>query len=307
MLHLSRRTLTLLVLLTLFWGVNWPVMKFGVAELPPLYFRSICIAGGLVVIWAWARTSGVSLAVPPGAWPTIFKLAVPNVIIWHLVVVIALKMLPSGRAAILGYTMPIWAVLAGLLFFGERPVLRHWFGVIAALAGTMLLLSSEFAALTGSPLGTLLMLFAAAAWGFGTHLLRRNLPGMSAIALTYWMLTLALPFMVVGSALFERSGWRMPGAGEWASILFNIVLAIAFCHVVWSKLARTLPPVASGLSVMMIPVVGVFSGMWMLGEQPHWADYAALVLILFALSTVLFGRKPAPTPAAAKASAAHVE
>ena len=37
---------------------------------------------------------------------------------------------------------------------------------------------------------------------------------------------------------------------------------------------------ASGLSVMMIPVLGVFSGMVVLGEQPHWQDYAALVLIL---------------------------
>jgi drug/metabolite transporter (DMT)-like permease len=53
-----RRDLLLLVLLTLFWGVNWPVMKLGVAQLPPLFFRSICLAGGLVVIWAWARATG---------------------------------------------------------------------------------------------------------------------------------------------------------------------------------------------------------------------------------------------------------
>lgn len=291
MLHLSRRDLTLLILLTLFWGLNWPVMKFGVAELPPLYFRSICIAGGLVVMFLWARATGVSLDVPRGAWPVLVKLAIPNVIVWHLVVIVALKMLPSGRAAILGYTMPIWAVLAGLLLYGERPVPRHWFGVAAALAGTVLLLSSEFTALSGSPLGTLLMLAAAFCWGFGTHMLRRNLTDMPVLALTYWMLMLALPVMVAGSVLFERDAWRAPDAGEWASIAYNIVLAIAFCHVVWSKLARTLPPAASGLSVMMIPVLGVFSAMWLLDEQPHWQDYAALLLILFALSTVLFGRR----------------
>ena len=75
-----------------------------------------------------------------------------------------------------------------------------------------------------------------------------------------------------------------------------MVLAIAFCHVVWSMLARTLPPTASGLSVMMIPVLGVFSKMWFLGESPHWQDYVALVLILVALSTVMLSRKPAPPP-----------
>lgn len=287
MSQLSRRDLMLLVLLTLFWGVNWPVMKLGVAQLPPLFFRSICIAGGLVVIWAWAVARGISLQVPHGAWPTIVKLAVPNVIVWHLLAILAIKLLPSGRAAILGYTMPVWAVVFGLLLFNERPLARHWVGVLAAAIGIVLLLASELTSLAGAPLGTLLMLTAAAAWGYGTHLIRRYLTGMPIVALTFWMLVLALAVMIAATTMFELARWRMPTALEWASIGYNIVLAIAFCHVVWSMLARKLPPAASGLSVMMIPVLGVFSGMWILGEQPSWQDYVALALILVALSTVL--------------------
>ncbi len=61
----------------------------------------------------------------------------------------------------------------------------------------------------------------------------------------------------------------------------------AFCHLVWFALARSLPPVVSSLSIMFIPVVGVFSGMWLLGEQPHWQDYAAIVLMFAALASVL--------------------
>jgi drug/metabolite transporter (DMT)-like permease len=287
MVRLSRRDLVLLAMLTLFWGVNWPIMKFGVAAMPPLYFRSICIAGGLVVIWAWARATGVSLAVPPGAWPVIVKLALPNMIVWHLLAIIALKMLPSGRAAILGYTMPVWAVVFGLLLFNERPLLRYWIGVAAAFVGTLLLLSSEFIKLAGSPLGTLLMLTAAASWGYGTHLMRRHLAAMPTIALTFWMLILTVSVLVALSIVFELDYWRLPTPLEWVSIIYNMAIAVAFCHVVWSMLARSLPPAASGLSVMMIPVVGVFSGMLMLGEEPHWQDYAALTLILLALSTVL--------------------
>ncbi len=158
-----------------------------------------------------------------------------------------------------------------------------------AVLGVVLLLSSEFVNLAGRPLGTLMMLVAAAAWGYGTHLMRRHLMTLPALSLTFWMLALALAVMLIVTALFERTAWRAPDAREWASIAYNMVLAIAFCHVVWSLLARTLPPVASGLSVMMIPVVGVFSSMWLLGEQPGWQDYVALVLILISLSTVLLG------------------
>ncbi len=294
MTRLSNRDLLLLVALTLAWGLNWPVMKYGVRELPPLYFRALCIGGGLLALWAYARATGVALAVAPARWGTILKLAIPNAIVWHLLVIVALKMLPAGRSAILGYTMPVWVVVTGMLWFGERPSLRQAAGVAAALGGTLLLLSSELAAITGSPAGTLLMLTAAAAWGYGTHLMRRDLRDMPTLTLTFWMLAMTFVAMVVASVAFERDDWRWPLAGEWASILYNMLAAVAFCHVAWSHLARTLPPVASAISVMMIPVLGVFSSVWMLGEQPLWQDYAALALILIAMAAVLLApRAPA--------------
>jgi drug/metabolite transporter (DMT)-like permease len=286
-MSLSRRDLVLLVCLTLAWGLNWPIMKFGVQDLPPLYYRTLCIGGGLVFLYLYGRWAGIDMRVPSGAWPKVIKLAIPNVVIWHVLLVIALKLLPAGRSAILGYTMPVWAVLFGLWLFNERTQPRHWIGVAAAFIGTVLLLSSEFTKLAGAPIGTLLILVAAAAWGYGTNLMRRTLTEMPVLALTFWMLVVTLAAMIPLTIVFERQLWRAPTPLEWGSIVYNMVLAIAFCHAVWAMLARTLPPAASGLSVMMIPVLGVFSSMALLGEEPHWQDYAALVLILAALSTVL--------------------
>ena len=167
-------------------------------------------------------------------------------IVWHLLAIVAIKMLASGRAAILGYTMPVWAVVFGLLLFKEKPLPRHWVGVTAAFVGTLLLLSSEFTKLAGSPLGTILMLVAAAAWGYGTHLMRRHLTAMPTIALTFWMLSLTLVVTTTVSIATEMDQWRMPLPLEWFSIVYNMAIAIAFCHVVWSMLARNLPPAASG-------------------------------------------------------------
>jgi len=109
-----------------------------------------------------------------------------------------------------------------------------------------------------------------------------------------------LVVMVVYTILFERDAWRMPHPGEWASIVYNMLLAIAFCHAAWSHLARTLPPIASSLSVMMIPVLGVFSSVWLLGESPLWQDYVALVLILIAMAVVLLPAREPSVPAAVR-------
>ena len=300
MARLSRRDLILLALLTLAWGLNWPVMKFGVTQFPPMLFRTLVLSGGVFVLWLWIRFRGTSLALPSGAWPTVLWLALPNVIIWHVLSIIALKMLPSGRAAILGYTMPVWAVVFGLTLYGERVQARYGWGIAAALTGTVLLLSSEITKLAGSPLGTLLMLVAAATWGWGTLQLRRHLTQVTTVTLTFWMLATAIPVVSVATVLFETDAWRVPYPLEMAAILYNVVVAIAFCHIVWFMLARQLPPAASGLSVMMIPVIGVFSSMAILGERPFWQDYVALGLILTALATVLLSGKPPPAQSLAE-------
>ena len=291
---MTRRDAVLLLLMTLAWGFAWPVMKFGVRELPPLFFRSLCIAGALVILAAYARVASIPLALPRSDWLDIVRVAVPNVVIWHCAMILALTMLPAGRSAILGYTMPLWAALIGALWFGEHPPARHWLGVGAALAATSLLLSSELSSLAGRPAGTFLILFAAFSWGYGTHQARRRAIHVPALTAIFWSLSLALVVLLAGTILFERDRWRSPDALEWVAIAYNMAISIAFCHVVWLHLARRMPPAASGLSMMMIPALGVFSSIWLLGEQPRWQDYVALGLIVFSLATVLLPARTKP-------------
>ena len=293
MTQLSRKDLVLLALLTLFWGLNWPIMKIGVRELPPLTFRTLSMLGGLLVIWGAARMQGVSLAIPAGRTMTVIRLAIPNMLIWHSMIIIGVKLLSSGRAAILGYTMPAWAVLSGLIFFGDRISRSALVGIALAMSGALLLLSSEFSRLSGQPMGTVLALIAAAGWGFGTVLMKRTQLDMPTISLTFWMLSFTTAIMAILAMIFEYSAIRMPNLIEWGAIIYNAAIIFGFAHVVWFRLARILPPVASSLSVMFIPVLGTFSGAWLLDEVPHWQDYVAMLLILSAMSTVLF--KPRPT------------
>ncbi len=285
---LTSRHVLLLAALTFFWGMNWSVMKIGVRELPPLWFRFLGLLLGCAVLYLYARLRGIGLGVARRHWSRIALLALPNMIIWYLVAIIAIAMLPSGRAALLAYTMPIWAALIGAFFLGERLALRTWFGVASALAATVLLVAGEWDALAGRPLGVALMLFAAASWGAGTHLLRRMPLAVDTLVLTFWMMALTTVVLLGASWLFERAAWEWPHGLQWLPILYNAVFVLGLCNVLWFALARSLPPVASGLSGMLIPVVGVCSGMVLLGEAPVLGDIVALLLILFALATVVW-------------------
>jgi drug/metabolite transporter (DMT)-like permease len=266
MTSLSRKDWILLVLLTLCWGINWPIMKMGVQFFPPIAFRSLCMLGSLPILWLAVRSQGASFGISRSDLGT---------------------MLSSGRAAILGYTMPIWAVLCGLIFFRDNITRLGWCGIALALSGALLLLSSEFVNMAGQPLGSILALIAAASWGYGTVLMKRTKLNIASIALTFWMIFLGAICLALISALLEYEAWRLPNLKESLAIAYNALLVFGFGQAIWFSLARTLPPIASSLSVMMIPVLGVFSGMYLLNETPHWQDFVAMLLILAAMSTVL--------------------
>ena len=88
------------------------------------------------------RAPGVPLKLARAQWGEVLGLALTNLILWNLVVIVALQHLSSGRAAILGYSMPIFAALWCRLVFGDRLGARQLFGVAAAGAGIGLLLAN---------------------------------------------------------------------------------------------------------------------------------------------------------------------
>ena len=294
-MQLDRKQLILVILVTLSWGLNWPMMKIGVTGFPPLTFRAICLLMGVPVLWLALKVLKVPCFVERKDWRELFWLAVTNMFIWHVLIILAISVLSSGRAAILGYTMPVFSALLGVAFFGAQMRRAQWLGVGAAAVGVSLLLFNELTNFAGQPLGVLMALVAAAVWALGTQKLRNTTIVANTLTLSFWMTLMAAVVVGVLSIAFERHLWITPSAKNWMAIVYNGVLIFGFTHAAWFTLARGLPPVASTLSTMMIPVLGVFSGALWLGEVLHWQDWTAVALMAVAISTVLIpgGRKAA--------------
>lgn len=290
---LPRSLLFLLAALTLAWGLNWPMMKLAVTEIPVWSFRTLGIGAGSVGLFAIARAQGLRIRVPDGQWKRLMFSSLFNVTGWNLLIGYGVLMLPSGRSAILAYTMPLWTVMLSALFLHEAFTIRKTAGVVLGVGAVALLLAAEFAHMRAAPNGALLIIGAAMSWATGTVIMKRfptDLPTTSFVA---WQLALGGLPVIAGALLFEWRTWQPISHAAAAGLLYNMLVASLFCHWAWFKIATNAPASIAALSTMMIPVVGVFSGMLILGEQPQWQEYVSLILVTMALATVLI---PARNP-----------
>lgn len=281
------RSLFALVLLTLMWGVNWPVMKLGLRELSPLYFRALTMSGGFLLLVLWYRLRGHTLRLPAGMLGRVALLAAPNILGWHALSIFGVQALASGRAAILGFTMPVWTVLIGVLFFREKMAPRLWLATACAAGAVLLLLWHELATISGRPAGMLWMLGAACSWALGTLLLKRLGTGIPTEALTVWMIGLAVPVFWLLAVTLEPLPSGNFSPRMWGVLAYSAAINYGVAQILWFSIARSLPPTASALSIMAIPVIGLGSAMFLAGEMPYGADYAAVLLIIAALATTL--------------------
>jgi len=288
--RLPRQGLLLLAALSLFWGVNWPVMKIVLSEVPPLYFRSSCLLVGGAGMLAIARACGNPVAVPSGVWPKLMLLSLFNIIGWNVPAVYGVALLPSGRAALLGYTMPLWGAVLSAWLLGERLTAQRVLALTLGLGGIVALLGGSLDGMLQAPLGVACMLIAAWSWALGIVLLKRLPVPMVTTALTGWMMLLGgIPLLAFAIPL-ESAQLVVPGFWPMFGLVYNALIAFMFCYWAWNRIVLMVPVGVSSLSSLAAPLIGVISGTLLLGEPLGWQEGLAALLILSAVGCVSLRR-----------------
>jgi len=287
--RLPRQGLFLLAALALGWGLNWPIMKVALAELPPLYFRGSCLFLGGLGMLAIARAGG-SIAVPRERWGRLLIVSLFNIVGWNVLLVYGVLLLPSGRAALLGYTMPVWSVLLSAWLLGERLTGPRLIGLVLGFAGVLVLMGGSLGGMLQAPVGVICMIAAAWSWALGVVLLKRLPVGLSTTALTGWMMLLGSLPMLAAAIPLETSRLVVPSFWPAFGLVYSVFVAFMFCYWAWNRIVLMVPVAVSSLSSLVTPLIGMLGGAIFLGEQPGWREGLAALLILAAVGVVSLKR-----------------
>ena len=279
--HLAPAGLMFLAITSVGWGFNWPVTKFLLGELPPLTLRGSTGVLGAALLALLAVMRGQGLAVPRALWAPLMLSALLNVTGWMVLMGLALLWLPASEAALIAYTMPVWAALLAWPVLGERPTVLRAIALLMAFAGLAAIMGGNGISASAAKLpGIIMALTGAFGFALGTVLAKKFPLQMSPIPAAAWQIGLGcFPVALVGLAIETTHLDHVTTMGWWL-LVYSTVMQFCIAYVCWFAALTRLPASVAAIGTMAVPVIGVFASAAALHEPLGPTQIIALLFTL---------------------------
>jgi len=278
----SRLSSTLLLLLVgVLWGLNWPVIKLLMTELPVFTIRAIAFPIAAIILAIIALLKKETL------WPSgreFIALMLTGTLLvfgFNMLTSLGQSLTEASKAAIVAYTMPAMTAALSVVFLKESMDRRVVIALFAGMLGIAVLLSENFEKLVDYPAGVITMLCAALCWALGNIALKANTWTLSSTARAAWFFAIStLLCWPVVWLLEDPANLQIPSPSIIGLMVFHIAGPMVLCYQLWALLLTRLPASVAAISVLTAPVVGVLSSVWLVGDELSTYKVVALVLIV---------------------------
>lgn len=258
----------MLVITMVIWGSTFVITKGVIAQVPPftLAFLRVAIGAGALVGAARLRRRRGRESFKSGSRSRIFVLGLVGVALYYGLFNAALVYASATQGALVQSGIPAVTALIAAVWLRERASLVQWCGIVLSIAGVIVIFSGQATAADASLWGGVLMFATTIAWGVYTSIGKQvaeadPLELTSRIAVTGALLL--LPLAALELATRE---WPQITAKAWLGIVYLGVLPSGLAYVFYNAALRHVAASEAGVYTNLIPIVGVLSGVLILGE-----------------------------------------
>lgn len=272
-----------LAVLALVWGYNWVAMKVALDYAPPFSFSALRACGSTLVLFIPLLISGKSRL--PKARRQLVWLALLQTFGFMALASFALSLGNAGKATILAYTMPFWVLILAVPWLGEKLTRGKLLAATMGVVGVLLI----FSPWRSHPDLRSLALAAGAGflWAVAVIVFKRLHihDTWELLAFNAWqMLIGAIPLGIVAILLPQPAvHWTVPFD---LSLGYSIFFGTSLAWFLWLFILSRMPAGLSGLSALIIPVVGVLAAWLQLGEEPHLWEAMGIISIVIGLAAL---------------------
>lgn len=286
----NRTTYLRLSLVIIFWAANWVVMKEALAFItPPLYFTTIRLVGAAIVMLFLSLVIREPLLPLRGERLTLAISGIFQIAGMLGFATAGLAYVGPGRAAVLVYTLPLWALPCGWLLAHERVTAGGLVGGLVGFLGVALFINPWLVD-WGNPralLGNALVICAGLAWAIGASMYRRRKWSTSFWTQTWWMVLWSAIVIAIVFVISAPHPHFVTNATSIGSLAYNWVIGTALGYWWWGKALSVLPAARLGQIVTLIPVLAVLMSAAVYGEHIGISVIVSVVLIILGILITL--------------------
>jgi drug/metabolite transporter (DMT)-like permease len=278
----------LLVALSILWGGSFFFTKIAVQELPPLTVALGRVALAASVLLLAARLSGIALPVRRAEWRPYLLMGLLNNAVPFSLIFWGQTHIPSGLAAILNATTPLFTVLvAHVTTRDERLNAARLTGVAAGLAGVAVMIGPDvLRALDASVWGQLACLAAALSYAFA-GVYGRRFRAEPPLRVAACQLTASSALLVPVVIAIDRPwGLAIPSAMTLAALVALALLSTALAYVIFFRILGRAGATNVLLVTFLIPISAILLGTLMLGEQLAARHFVGMIAIAAGLAAI---------------------
>jgi probable blue pigment (indigoidine) exporter len=286
--RMSPLGLVFLVVASIGWGLNFPIMKHLLSEWPPLSSRGLCGIVGAAALAAIALARRQRLDVPTGMRLRLVLVSWLTIGSWVAFMGLALLWLSASEAAVIGISIPVWVAFLAWPILGERLSAVRAVSLLVALAGIVVLIGGNGLDASVEKLpGLLCALAGAVCVALGTVLTKHFPLKMPPLSLAAWQIAIGcVPIAIVG-LIVEQPHVSALSVTGWASMVYMTLIQFCLCYVCWFAALERLPAATASIGTLLVPVVGVLAAAAMLHEPLGVREVMALAVTLGGVAVAL--------------------
>ena len=293
---LTGRDLAAALVVVVVWGVNFVVMKFALRDFTPFQLGAARYVFAVLPLVLFVRPPHI-----PWKWLALYGLF--QGVGQFGILFLALKVgMTAALASVLLQTQVFFTALFGFVLLHERASRPLQAGMVLAALGLACFVLNYLAPADGGAVaattlaGFVLTLGAAAMWAMSNIVARHVQQGgvaYSPMAFVVWSSIFAiLPFTLL-SLVFDpeatRWQWTQAHASSWLAVAYLGWVATILGYSLWTGLLKRHPANRVAPFSLGVPVVGLSTGMLVLGEAITPWQWAGITLVVAALACVMLG------------------
>ena len=245
----------------LIWGLNWVVMKTANTYFPPILFVTWRFGTGALILLAVAYWRKIPF--PDKKFlPWIILTGILQLTLNNIAAQVGMLSVSAGMAAVLNYTAPLWTAILAHFALNERLTKIKCVGIFSAILGLYVLMGLQGVEDLGA---AFIIILGAVAMAVSNIVVKLRLMKCDMVQLTTWQMVFGAIVLVGYSSLFPQSeiNWCLPAV---LCVIYNGALASALAFFLWNYVLTHIEASSASIATLVAPIVGVFGGVFILGE-----------------------------------------